>query len=141
MLFSSFYVYFMQKLRFLCRKPYKNNKKWVLRGKLMWSLSWRHPANLALFWRKKLWFWLFLYPCLNTLKDLLHGRKYDQKCCFLRWKLGKFSRFHHDEYHINLCCFPWFMFTLCLKQRFYGINHIKTTKMSLFMVNLCLRTD
>ena len=32
----------------------------------MWSLSWRHPTNLALSLRKKLWFSTFLHPCLNT---------------------------------------------------------------------------
>ena len=61
-----------------------------------------------------------------TLKDIVHGRKCD-----------RISGFLDDKYHINLCCFPWFMFTICLKQRFLCHKPQKTTKMGLFTVNFC----
>ena len=33
------------------------------------------------------------------------------------------------------CCFPCFMFTLHIKQGFFAVNHIKTTRIGLFIVN------
>ena len=48
--------------------------------------------------------------------------------CYI--KTGKISGSLHDKYHINLCCFPQFMFTLRIKldlyatkRDFYAINY------------------
>ena len=64
-----------------------------------------------------------------------HERKNDPKLGYFAQKGAKFSGCLHEE-DLKLsevsCCFPSFMLTLCIKQGFYAVNHIKTNKNWLF---------
>ena len=44
----------------------------------------------------------------------------------------KNRRNFRGKYRINLCCFPWFMFTLCLQQRLLRHKPHKNNKNGLF---------
>ena len=47
-------------------------------------------------------------------------------------KTGKIFGVSSQKCHINLCCFPWFIFTLCLQQRILCHKPHKNNKNYLF---------
>lgn len=54
------------------------------------------------------------------------------------YQRAKFAGCLHEEdlkmWEVS-CCFPCFMFTLRIEQGFYAVNHIKTTRIGIIMVN------